>query len=444
MISNSHEQVDPPAVPARDTGGPTSFSPLRAGCLLACLSVGYIGVYLCRKNLSVAIPMIQHDFGATKGQVGVIASWSTLAYVFGKVFFGPLIDRYGGRICFLFSLLGVAVFGALGALSGSIMMLAWFYSGNRLAGAAGWGSMVKQVPDWFPPRRLGMAMAFLSLSFVFGGLFALLFAGRVASLSGNAWRAVMGIPSVVLLVIVIICWRVLPRANPGYSRITKEVAPAFDWKKAMELTKIPQFWVVCGLSFTLTVTRETFNVWTVDFFKTEGGAKMTNEIAAFLSTPFDAAGAVGILFIGWAFDRLNHRDRSRVLVVMLFLLAVLIYELPALFHYGLWLVTIALGLIGFLSYGPYSLLAGIFAVEIRGKEFVGIVAGLIDACGYLAGVVSGYFFGRILDAGGYRLGFQCLAAITVFASLLCVFLSKKKPEAKNDEANQHTPDQVRR
>src|SRR5512132_477128 len=85
--------------------------------VMATLAVGYIGVYLCRKNLAVAMPMLQQSFGATKEQVGIIASLGTLAYAAGKVINGPFVDRVGGRRGFLVSLAAVALFGAAGAFA---------------------------------------------------------------------------------------------------------------------------------------------------------------------------------------------------------------------------------------------------------------------------------------------------------------------------------------
>jgi sugar phosphate permease len=107
---------------------------------------------------------------------------------------------------------------------------------------------------------------------------------------------------------------------------------------------------------------------------------------------------------------------------MLVALTVLIYNLPDLFHRGLWVVTAAVGMIGFLSYGPYSLLAGIFSVEIRGRDYVATVAGVVDGVGYIAGYLAGSYFGHIVDQGGYRWGFQCLAAVTLVAALLTLGL----------------------
>ena len=82
-------------------------------------------------------------------------------------------------------LLGVALFGGLSAFAVSLPLLAACYMVNRFFGAGGWASMVKQVPDWFSSRHMALAMAFLSLSFVFGGVCSLLLAGQIAAFSGN-------------------------------------------------------------------------------------------------------------------------------------------------------------------------------------------------------------------------------------------------------------------
>ncbi len=389
---------------------------------LSTVILGYIGIYLCRKNLSVAIPMLQQEFGVSKADLGTVASVSTIAYAAGKFIFGPLIDRIGGRACLYASLFLVAVFGLCGSLVGSLASLTFFYSANRLAGSLAWGSMVKLVPEWFGSRALPFAMACLSLSFVFGGVCATLFAGQVAAWTSNNWRLVMGIPSGVVILLLLLNWIILPRPDAISCKREKSSAPCFNFAQFRELLKIRQFWVVCALSFTLTLLRETFNVWTVDFFKTEGGAAMSMKIAAFLSTPFDAFGALGILLLGYIFGRVSKVTRRYLLCSILLLLSLLIFSLPRLIHVNLWVVTAAIGGVGFLAYGPYSLLAGIFAVEIRGAGQVATVAGMVDGVGYIASILAGRQFGRIVDIGGYGLGFQCLAALALASAFICLFL----------------------
>lgn len=382
--------------------------------------LGYVGVYLCRKNLSVAIPMLQETFGSSRQSLGAIASYSTIAYAAGKFMLGPVVDRVGGRAGFLTSCIAVAGFGALGALAPTLAAYGVLYSLNRLAGAAAWPGMVKLTPEWFPNRLLPLAMAWLSMSFVFGGVAATLFAGQLAEWSGNNWRVVMGVPSAVLLLFVLMAAIILPRqarAGPGEVKRT-----GFDWRQAWDLFRVRRFYVVCALSFTLTLLRETFNTWTVDFFKTAGGPEVSHRIAAFLATPFDGCGALGIIALGWAFSRSGPRSRSALLFLMLTLLAILLYCLRRFAGENLWLVTAAIGLIGFLTYGPYSLLAGILSVEIKGKAYVGTVAGIVDGVGYIAAILAGQQFGRILDTGGYELGFQSLATLALISAFFSVFL----------------------
>jgi sugar phosphate permease len=410
-----------------------TVSPARAWVLLGTLALGYMGIYLCRKNFEVANPLIRAEFGVSKERIGEIASASTLAYMVGKFTFGPVIDRYGGRACFLLALLGVAVFGASGAMAGSLGSLMLLYSLNRFAGSAGWGSMVKLVPDWFPLRTLPLAMAAISLSFVFGGVCAILLGGWIAHVSDNNWRWVMGGPALVLLAILGFCWVVLPRANGVASAASAGTGsnPGVRYGQIKDLLTIRQFWVVCALSFTLTLLRETFNTWTVDFFKTEGGAALSSQMAAFLSTPFDALGAVGIVALGAVFGRVPPLARNRLLFAILVVLAGLIVALPGLAKQNLLFATVAVGLVGFLSYGPYSLLSGIMAVEIRGKEYVATVSGMVDGTGYLAGILAGQEFGRVLDVGGYALAFPCLAVLALISAVLCLFLYSRhaRPEA---------------
>jgi len=400
--------------------------PTRAYLFLGTLVAAYIGVYLCRKNLSVAVPLLQKNWGLTKEQVGVLNSASTIAYAFGKFFFGPVTDRVGGRASLFSSMALVAVFGALGAFAPSLAMLAVLYSANRFFGSASWGATLKLVPEWFGPAKLAFACGLLSLSFVFGGALAASFAGVIAGATHDSWRAVLGLPSIVLLLLVGICWFILPRpTKPKDAPLKSEKTPTYSLSRTLELFSERKFVVVIALSFTLTLLRETFNFWTPDFIRTEGGAQVSSKMSGFLSTPFDLCGAAGIVLMGWIFSRLKPMGRQKLLVVILGSLAVLLAALPRLFHFGLWVLAAGVGLIGFLVYGPYSLLGGVLSVEVRGKEFAATVSGLVDGTGYIAGVLSGVVFGKVLMVGGYRLGFEAMAGLTLVSAVLCCFLYRR-------------------
>ena len=66
---------------------------------LVLLVLGYTGYYFCRANFSVAKPSIIDDLvsqgmtkDAAKQALGVIATWGTLSYAFGKFIAGAIGD----------------------------------------------------------------------------------------------------------------------------------------------------------------------------------------------------------------------------------------------------------------------------------------------------------------------------------------------------------------
>lgn len=401
---------------------------------LALTIVGYIGVYLCRKNFSVAVPLLQEHFKTTRAEIGAIASYSTVAYALGKFFFGTLVDRVGGRAGFLGSLLLVAIMGVCGGLAPTLGMLALFYSANRFAASASWPAMVKMVSSWFDGKRMPFAIALLSLSFVAGGACATLFAGFVGKVTGNNWRAIMAAPSAVVLILLALIFVLLPR-DRAKAAARPEARKAAQSGAFRSLLTARQFWVVCALSFTLTLLRETFNTWLVDFLRTEGGPSVSNQVAALLSTPFDIFGAIGILATGWIYGRIQERTRKWLLFILLALLASLLYIIPIIFAMGLGYITVAIGLIGFLIYGPYSLLSGTLSVEIRGPGLAATVSGIVDGVGYAAGILAGAQFGKIVDKTGYSHGFALLAVLAFISAFLCFLLYPQRRSVEIAPAN---------
>jgi sugar phosphate permease len=379
------------------------------------LGLGYIGVYLCRKNLSVAVPLLQQAFGATKAQVGTIASVGTVAYAIGKMVNGLIVDRVGGRRGFLTALVAVALFGATGALAPGIAALAMIYALNRFAGAAGWGAMLKLVPSWFRPSRTGTVVGVLSLSYVAGGILAVLLAREVVR-AGYGWRAVMGVPSVFAIGLAVIC-ALFVRQGP--------LVPADDRREhSGETHRVPlrvlfenrQFLITCVLSLTVTLMRESFNTWSIDFLVSMQRGTRSVAAASLQSIWFDLAGFVSILFAGVAYDRVRASRRRWLISGSLLLLAVVIAILPAVATANLRWGTVLVGLAGLLVYGPYSLLAGTLAVESGGAERAATAAGFIDGIGYVASILAGTALGGLLDLGGYSLGFGVLAAISAVSA----------------------------
>src|SRR5258708_5217081 len=85
----------------------------------ASLLVGYAGYYLCRSNLSVAMPAMESALHVSKTSLGWVLSLGTLMYALGKVTTGSLADARGGRFAFFVGLFAsVAASLVLGLVAG--------------------------------------------------------------------------------------------------------------------------------------------------------------------------------------------------------------------------------------------------------------------------------------------------------------------------------------
>jgi sugar phosphate permease len=84
---------------------------------------------------------------------------------------------------------------------------------------------------------------------------------------------------------------------------------------------------------------------------------------------------------------------------------------------GLPAIMLMLGAVSFLLIGPYSLLAGVMALDLGGKKGSATAAGLFDSAGYFGSVLSGYGIAVIAQRRGWPAAFGALSAVTA-----CTFL----------------------
>src|SRR5262245_9678952 len=157
----------------------------------AALLAGYSGYYVCRSNLSVALPAMLADpsAGIDRTSAGLIASAGVLAYAVGKSMTGVAGDFWGGRRLFLLGLLLSVVATLAFSVSAGLTLFLIVWIANRFAQSGGWNGLTKVVAHWFPARHYGAVMSVLSLSFLFGDAAGRYLLGQLLTL-GVMWRLV--------------------------------------------------------------------------------------------------------------------------------------------------------------------------------------------------------------------------------------------------------------
>lgn len=414
---------------------------------VALLVAGYAGYYLCRSNLSVCLPLIVADLtrqgmsaDAARVRLGSIASIGVLAYAIGKFPSGNLADLFGGRRNFLCGMGGSIAFTLLFAASGSLPLFTLAWMGNRLVQSLGWAGAVKVTSKWFAFRQYGTVMAIVSLSFLFGDALARQFMSLLIA-RGVSWRGVFAVGALVLGALFAACYALL-RESPneiGEKEAAANLANLFAKERGSEssqrfaalvgpLIRSGVFWLACALSLGTTILRETFGLWTPTYFTQAAG--MTAAQAAGNSALFPFFGGISVILCGWLSDRLGPIGRAALMTVGLGLatVALVVLGLAWMPAAPIWRV-ILVAVVGFLTIGPYSFLAGAIALDFGGKQGSGTASGVIDGIGYLGGVFSGDSMARISIRYGWSGAFLVLAGIALLSSAAAGIFALRQKKA---------------
>ena len=412
---------------------------------------GYVGYYFCRSHLSVATPLILAAFveeGVTKETLGTVVSIGVACYAIGKAIAGPMADRFGGRRLFLggmfLSALATAAAAILVGASNAFVIFGSLWALNRFAQSIGWVALVRVVGRWFPVGRHATVMGILSLSFLLGDAFVRLVFGvviRVGEMNDgaplgilNSWPAVFGVAGGVLALIALLTSLFLrespqdvglpePAANP--INLFQDATSPTDHPSLMTLLtpllSSGLFWLVCGMSFGLTLIRETFNTWTPTYLNEAVNLKVGAAALGSVIPPL--GGAAAVVLAGVLSDRIGGRH-GRIILPSLTLLGVALLAIATIDTEGrpvlaLLLVTAA----QFFLVGPYSYLAGVMALDLGGKTGNSTASALTDTAGYVGALLSGFGAGWIADTYGWSEVFAALLAVcTATCAIAAAFM----------------------
>jgi sugar phosphate permease len=391
----------------------------RSIALLATLLVGYGSFYLCRANLEAAGPLLIAHEGFDKTRFGELSTIATFTYAIGKFLMGGMGDVLGGRRMFGVAVAGSVVCSLAFGASHTFVFFALFAAANRFFQSGGWSAIVHVVSRRFEPGRHGTVMGILSTSYELGNVAALNLSGLVAQWG---WRALFVVNPLLFALIGGSVFLVLragdapvadaPRPPPEPRLPLSEILPV--------LFRRGSFWLAVVLSMLLTFMRVAFLTWTPTYLYELGRAAGHDTISGAIvkSSLFPAAGVVSAMTVGPLTDRLGPGRRAPIMAASLSVVVVLVLILG---HGGVHDATVAALLIagvGLFLLGPYSLMAGVIALDVAGKRGTATATGIIDGAGYLAGTAAGYVLGHLADTAGWSAVFDLLVAAALLATLV--------------------------
>ena len=191
-------------------------------------------------------------------------------------------------------------------------------------------------------------------------------------------------------------------------------------------------WTLCAANFSLNLVRFVVLDWGPMLLKEFKGLSLAK--ASWVVALYEIAGIAGMIFAGWATDRLARGRGNRVCFFMMLGSAVAMTAfllVPG--SAGMAPLLAILAVAGFFIYGPQTL-TGSILTNIATKRFAGTAIGLNAVFSYASVIFTGVGMGALADHfGGWTIPVVCVIGTAVFGAL--VFLSLWGAPANSYDAN---------
>src|ERR1700744_6331243 len=359
----------------------------------------YAGFYLCRKNLSIALPLLGRTSEMSSMRLANIVFGYSLLYAIGQFVFGFLSDRIGPKRVVGVGLLMIVVMNLAMGFHTAILWLMIFACLNGAAQATGWSGLVKIMASWFGPENRGIVMAWWGTNYVLGGFLATAFATWAVAerslLPELGWARGFLFPAILLSIIALL-FLVHVKDTPAQINLHADLAEGSaasvsdptSWIDLRMLLCKPSLWTIGISYFFLELCRYALMFWLPYYMVRQ--LQYGVSTAGYLSSLYELVGIVGALLAGYISDRFNQSRRAPVSAVMLCGLGLLMLFQPVFVRLGFAGIAFVISLAGLLSYGPDTLLSGAAAQDIGEARSAATASGLIDGIGHLGALFSPY------------------------------------------------------
>jgi sugar phosphate permease len=396
--------------------------------------LGYATYYLTRKNFSVVKSRLHETLGVSTMALASIDTLNLAMYAAGQFVCGVLGDRFGARKLLTVGMLGTALASVAFGSSSSAFLFALAFGLNGFFQASGWSGNLKAVQPFFSSSSRGRVMGLWTTNYQVGGLVSTILATFVLTHLG--WRMAFFVPAAWVTVVAVMLalflvekpeQRGLPPVEPDAATLVHRDTTAQPSNPSLFLLlRQPVLWSLGVSYFGLKLIRYSLLYWLPFYLRQQ--LHYTEAQAGYLSLPFEVGGVLGSVAIGWFSDRFFRDKRLRVTVPALLLLGVALLLFQGFGHRGFLLNAGLLACVGFLLFGPDSLLSGTMSQELGGRAATGRVAGLINGMGSIGAVFGSPLLAFVSKHYGWRvlfLGFFGLTVVSACTLTLSIRLLRK-------------------
>jgi sugar phosphate permease len=405
----------------------------------------YASFYLCRVNLSVALPALSDEFAWSKSQAGLIGSALFWAYAVGQFVNGQLGDRVPARWFVGAGLLASGILNVAFGTAASLPLMVILWAANGYVQSMGWGPIVATAARWFDPARRGRLSALLGPSYVLGHAVSWLLAGWLVARFG--WRAAFWAPAALVLLSVL-HWTVRVRnapqevgLAPPNSAANGPASKPAGWSGLWRRTFAhPRLRWPALTNVALGFIMGSAVLWAPTYLVEAAGMDIGSAAVSAVALPL--CGLVGVLVAGWASERFFASRIAPVALLLLLGLAASVLALRFLAPLGGTALAVALlGLIGATGQGAGSLLVTVVALSLSGDGRVSSAAGFLNFASYVGSGLGGLLAALLVESWGWDAMFAFWAGMALLgiATMLPTWRVERKGLAAGTAGQRDDP-----
>ncbi len=363
--------------------------------------IGYMAMYLIRKNFNIAQNDLIETYGLSKTQLGMIGLGFSITYGVGKTLVSYYADGKNTKqfVPFMLILSAICMLGfsaSMGGGSVSLFLMIAFYALSGFFQSTGGPSSYSTITKWTPRNKRGTYLGFWNLSHNVGGAAA----AAVALFGANVFfnEHVIGMfvfPSIIALIIGFWGLRYgsdspeaygLGKAEELFGEPLSEEDLATEqnqltkWQTFVQyILKNKVIWLLCFANIFLYIVRIGIDQWSPVYAYQELGFSKDAAISGFAL--FEVGALVGTFLWGYLSDLANGRRGLTACVALILIVFTLeFYQ----FATNEVMYLCALFVLGFLVFGP-QLLIGVAAVGFVPKKAISVADGVKGTFAYLIG-----------------------------------------------------------
>ncbi len=384
----------------------------------------YAGFYLTRKVFTICKTPLAKEFHVGLDQIAHIWTTYLVAYMLGQFLNSWMGRKWGPRVLVLGGLGLSIIINIIFGFANSYWTFLVFMFVNGLAQAAGWPGCIGSIAEWLRPKERGRIMGVWTTNYLVGNMLVKGIGGYL--LAAYGWRyAFFGCTLLTIAVWwVVYFWQRNKPQDVGLAPIVNNhladnrtvrasTSEQITMRQYLRLAFNPVVLIMGTSYFSIKFLRYALDSWLPTFLNLQG---MDVGRASYYSGIFDFAGLAGAITAGWVLDRW-FRGQWQILCFVMGLGMVLGYLMVVKFGGNPYLLAICFGLVGFMIYGPDTILSGAASIQVAGERNGVAVAGIVNGLGSIGPIVQEEVIGQLIKGKDFQTGIRNANLLTLGMSI---------------------------